>query len=188
MNDALMAVMTVAIVAFFVMMLLCIKKEKKLIGFYSAIGVCGRWYASITADFLLLGIGAPVVSAVAIMAKLFGGLKDVPLGAMLAIALSAVIFLPLGLLMLRNAQKKCPESLRKRLPLDMVIILLGTSFRLGLFFLAFIFHMWFKAHEPRYYEVNGKTYYAYPGSDKLYAPGGFEAGRLVDNDHAIMNH
>lgn len=186
MNDALMVVMMAAIIVFFVLMLLCIRKEKKLIGFYSAIGVCGRWYAFFTGDFLLLGVGAPVVGVVAIIAKLMGGLKDAPLGAVLAIALSAVIFLPLGLLMLRNAQKKCPESLRKRLPIDMVIILLGTSFRLGMFFVAFIFHMWFKAHEPRYYEINGKTYYAYPGSDKLYAPGGHEAGMLVDNDHAIM--
>ena len=186
MNNSIAIVLLVASVLFLGLVALCIRKEKDLVGFYSQIGVCGRWYAFITGDLLLVGIGAPIAGVVAGILKLRGVMEDMPIETLLAFPLAAVIALPLGLLLLRRAQKKCPEALRKHLVIDMVIMMVGTSFRLGLFFMAFIAHMWWKSNQPRYYEINGKTYYAYPGTERLYDDNGNEAGKLVDSDHAIM--
>lgn len=181
-------IMLVVAIAFFVMVFACIRKEKNLVGFYSQLGVCGRWYAFITGDFLLVGVGAPVACIVVSVMKLLGMMEDFLWVNLLSFLGAALVALPIGLLMLHRAQKKCPEALRGRLVKDMIIIMVGTSFRLGLFFMAFLIHAWWKANQPVAYEVDGKVYYAYPGSEELYDEYGIHRGKMnASHDRAIMD-
>ena len=181
-------IMLAASITFFVLMFACIRKEKILVGFYSQLGVCRRWYAFITGDFLLAGIGAPVVCIVLLVLKLAGKMDDFAWADLLGTFIAGLLAFPIGLLLLRRAKKKCPKELHGRLVKDMIIMMLGTTFRLGLFFMAFMLHSWWKANQPTAYEVDGRIYYAYPGSDDLYDSSGFRKGELTsDHDHAIMD-
>ena len=181
-------IMLAASIAFFVLVFACIRKEKSLVGFYKQLGVCGRWYAFITGDFLLAGIGAPIACVVMAVLKLAGKMDDMPWASLLGVLISGLMALPIGLLLVRLAKKRCPKALHGRLVKDMIIIMVGTCFRLGLFFMAFLVHAWWKANQPTAYEVNGKIYYAYPGSDDLYDASGFRMGKLTsDHNHAVMN-
>ena len=178
-------VLLIASVGLFVAMFLCIRKEKRLSGFYSQIGVCGRWYAFFTADLLVMGALCAVAAPVLLVLNLTGALgefgQDIA-GVLPMLAAAALLFLPAGILLYRRAQKKCPQALRKRLLWDMIVIMIGASFRLSLFFMMFLFAMWWESVKPTAYEVDGQVYYAYPGSDDLYDAAGNKRG-LLNSSH-----
>lgn len=187
MNEMMGVLMLVVTVAFFVLVFWCVRKEKSLSGFYSQIKVCGRWYAFLTADVLLAGVGSLVAVPVLAVMNFMAPAEEASWTEVLSFAFYAVVLIPIGLLLYNRARKKCPEQLKGRLLWDMVIIMVGTSFRLSLFFLMFLFRMWWELNAPDAYEVNGRTVYAFPGSGDLYDGAGNRVGRLNDDKtEAIM--
>ena len=188
MGNGTAILMLAASIAFFVLMAAIMRKEKSLVGFYKQLGVCGRVYAFITGDILLAGIGTPIVCVVIAVLKLMGKMEDTAWISLLGILITGLLALPIGLLLVRLVKKRCPQELHGRLVKDMIIMMLGTTFRLGLFFMAFMLHSWWKANQPTAYEVDGRVYYAYPGSDALYDSSGFRKGELTpDHEHAVMD-
>ncbi len=175
-------ILVILAIAYFVLMFYSMRKDKSIAGFYSSIGVCGRWRAFFTMYLLSMG----VASVIAIPVNL--ALKMASVTECIAFAVVAAVSFALGLLMYRKIYEKCPASLKKRLLWDMFIIFFGVVSRIALFFLMFIFAMWWAMNRPTAYEVDGKTVYAYPGSDTLYDEYGHEVGRAnSDRTRAIMD-
>lgn len=162
---------------FLIFMFISMKKEKAIIGFYKAQGLFGRAYAYFFLDFLGVGIMLIVTSIIDV---------DAIISEMGVIGLSVRILFGLALigisgLMFIRVYKKCPGELKKRLFIDLLMAGIGFSTRVALFFLIIFNHVWFELNRPTAYEVNGRTVYAYPGSNDLYDSSGFRVGVANDN-------
>jgi len=177
MDTLLYILILVAAVAFFGAMYICSKKAKLLGGYYREIGVCGPVYAYICADLLLCSGG---VIAGPIYAIITG---DFLIG-IFSLCLGGLIAFSIGFLMFRSAQKKCPIELRSKLFRDFVIMMIGYSFRLGLFMFYIIFKVEYELNKPRYYEdIYGNVYQAYPFNNALYdLETGMKIGILNDDN------
>lgn len=181
----------VGAILLFVLIFWLMRKEKDLSGFYSEIQVCGRWSAYWTMDFLIVGVACvlalPVLLVLLLMGKL-NGIEGGPGIPFVFVAICAALGLGVGVPLFRRAYNKCPEPLRKRLALDMFIIMLGAGFRLAFCFLNFIIGTWMELNKPTAYEVGGKTVYAYPGSNELYDEYGNHVGTAnSDRTSAVMD-
>ncbi len=182
----------IVVLAMFVVMILCARKEKELVGFYKAIHVCGRWYNFIMANCLLTGALCAVmipVSLVLLLMGKFDAIAEEMNGTGMAFALfasSAVINLPVGLLMYKHILKKCPDSLKKRFLKDVFVMYFGTTFRLSFFFLAFVGFLHWWTFRPIEYTVNGRTCYTLGDSDELYDENGNRVGTKRGFNEAVM--
>lgn len=176
----------VGAILYFVLMFLCMKREKKLSGFYSAIGVCGRWYGLI-AGYCMLFVPACPIMLVMTLLQNEGGAGQAWIDGLMIVGVSAAMAF-LGYYMYRRAAKKCSEQMRKRLLWDMLVIALGATFRLSLFIMYFLLKTWWLLDKPKVYSVDGRTVYAYPGSADLYDEYGRHVGKLADfGGTAIMD-
>lgn len=171
------------------------KQEKKLSGFYKQTGVCGRWYAFFTADFLVGGALA-VLAAVAVVVigildaagatQLIPAEMGSPFGYGLGLAVCGGVMAALGILMYQRAAKKCPEKLRRRLLWDMIVMMVGVSFRIGLFFMMFLIATWWAFSKPEEYEMeDGRIVYIFPGSNDVYDGGGNLVGTADPNREKV---
>lgn len=187
-----MAILMIALpLILFALIFRCANKEKKLVGFYQQINVCGRWYAFFTGDFLLAGGGALVVAPVMAVMTLLGTFKNAdesfdPWETIVILLICGAILLPIGILLFNRAKKKCPAELRKRFFWDIVIMMLGTSCRVAFFFVAFIYKAMWEASKPVYYEVDGKIVHKYPGDDTVYDESGFKYGTITNDGKAVI--
>ncbi len=164
--------LTALMIGFLVFIIISIKKEKDIIGFYKAQGLFGRAYAFFAVDFFfggLIGLAGGIITLV-----LSGELTVL---AMIGLAL---IMLGVGVFMYVRIYKKCQGELKKRIFLDLTMAGWGFAGRIELFVLAIFFHTWFELNKPTAYEVNGRTVYAFPGSNDLYDSSGCKVG--VAND------
>lgn len=173
-------------IAAFVLMFMCMGREKKLAGFYSEINVCGRWYAFFTGDCLLAGGGALVAAPIMAILNLVGVIKNPDWDMVITLLTCGAVLLPIGILLFNRAKKKCPAELKGRFFWDIVIMMLGTSCRLGFFFVAFIYKAMWEASKPVYYEVDGKIVHKYPGDDTVYDESGFKYGTITDDGNAVI--
>ena len=164
-------------VVLFVFMIISMKKEKAIIGFYKAQGLFGRAYAYFFCDFLAVGICvivASIISSDMIISEI--GVIGLLAGIIFGLALIGV-----SVLMYIRVYKKCPGELRKRLFMDLLMAAVGFSTRVALFVLVIFIHTWFELNKPTEYVVNGRTVYAYPGSKDLYDSSGFKVGEANDD-------
>jgi len=173
-------------VALIVLMVICLKKDKSLVGFYKATNICGRAYAFFTADFLLTGAFTCPVGIIMSVILAANSKKKINLFSMImTFVIVAIIALALGIFMYRNAARKCSPELKRRLLRDMFIIMFATAIRVWLFILRFFIATWFEANKPTpYYLPTGETVYALPWSNELYSASGYFVGHL-NNDGTI---
>lgn len=194
MSGIVLVILVAATILLFALMVYGMRKEKSLSGFYKSINVCGRWYSWFTMDLILVGVGSLIALPVLIVLNVLGKLDKVSAemggsfsSIIITFALAAVIFIPAGFLMFKHAYKKCPEELQKRLFRDMVVIFFGVTFRLDLFILMFIIKGWWGMNAPVEYTVDGRTVYAFPGSDDLYDDDGNCVGKAnAERTSAVM--
>lgn len=166
-------------VGFLVFIIISMRKEKDIIGFYKAQGIFGRAYAFFAVDFLFGGL-CTVAGGIIIAVTQKQGAAGV------MIALGAVMA-AIGVLMYLFVYKKCTGELKKRVCLDLTMAGLGFAGRIEFFILALFVHTWFTLNEPTAYEINGQTVYAFPGSRDLYDCHGCKVGVANDDySKAIM--
>ncbi len=171
------AVVLIGAILMFVLMLVCMGKEKKLSAFYGEVGICGRWYAFFSGYLMLTG----VVGIAATIINLCKGQWAELLGTLIA----AALFFPIGFFMFKRAYAKCPDELKKRFFWDVAVITLGVSTRISFFFLLFIIPGWFSSPPSETYTTDdGRTVYAHPGSDVLYDEDGIQVGRKTGHGTA----
>ncbi len=182
---------------FFVLLFVSWKNGAKYSGFYHEIGVCGRWYATLSMNALLGGVIFAVVAVVMAVMSMTGMLDTLPedmslgqaspIGSALVMLLTAAIAVAIGLLMYLRVYKKCPEDLKSKFFWHMVMMMLDGNIRLAFFFLVFFGVAMYELHRPRAYEVDGKIVYAIPGEGKLYDTQGNHVGYVNDErTKAIM--
>lgn len=160
-------------VGFLVFVFVSIKKEKDIIGFYKAQGIFGRAYAFFAVDFLFGGLADIVVGIIV-------AVSSEEIGSILAVIGAGVAMMSVGIFMYVRIYKKCQGELKKRVFLDLTMAGWGFAGRVEFFLLAIIFNTWFDLNKPTEYEVNGRTVYAFPGSNDLYDSSGCKVG--VAND------
>lgn len=167
------------LVGFLVFIIISMRKEKDIIGFYKAQKIFGRAYAYFTIVFLFDGIGFVVGGIITATIKKQGSIW-------IMIALGAVFF-AIGVLMCVLVYKKCSGELKKRVVWDLIVAGWGFIGRVGFFILSIFFQTWFSLNEPTAYEVNGQIVYAFPGSNDLYDCHGCKVGVANDDySKAIM--
>lgn len=159
--------------------IIAMRKEKDIIGFYKAQNIFGRAYAYFTNVFLFDGIALVAGGIITAVAKTQSAMW-------IMIALGAV-FLAIGVLMCLLVYKKCNGELKKRVIWDLIVAGWGFIGRVEFFILCIFFRTWFSLNEPTAYEVNGQTVYAFPGSNDLYDCHGCKVGVASDDySKAIM--
>ncbi len=179
------ALAIVGVIVMFVLMFICMGKEKKLSGFYKEIGVCGRWYAFFTGDFLFAGVASVVLTVVGIVQAI---MQKAPFAAVLTYLPVAAICLLIGIFMYKRAYNKCPDDMKKRFFWDIIVIMLGVSIRVSFFFVMFIIPGWLASPPSETYTTDdGRTVYAHPGSDILYDENGIQIGRKTGNGTAVFD-
>ena len=147
-------------IAFFVVLFICMNKEKELVGIYKATKTFGRFYAFLAVDLLFGGICAPIASIVLMLTSEENGAMSVPV--VLGIVAAGVVLAALGVLMYKHAYKKCPDALKSRCYKDLTIIGFGVIIRFSLFFMMFIFKAWWEFNKPTEYVLaDGTRVYAY---------------------------
>lgn len=167
-------------VGFLAFIIISMKKEKDIIGFYKAQGIFGRAYAFFAVDFLFGGLCTVAGGIIIAITR-----KDSTAGIM--IALGAVMTV-IGVLMYILVYKKCTGELKKRIIWDLTMAGWGFVGRIEFFILALFFHAWFNLNEPTAYEVNGQTVYAFPGSRDLYDCHGCKVGVASDDYSKAIMH
>ena len=185
------AVMVILAIVFFWVLIWCARKEKTLSGFYSSINVCGRGRAFFAGYLFLTSVISVISLVVTLVSLIFskgqGSFAD-GIGSILGVVICGAVCFLISRTLYRGIYNNCPEELRKRLPKDILIITMGITFRISLFFLMFIFHMWWQMNKPTAYEVDGRTVYAYPGSNDLYDESGNHVGTTnSDRTSAVMD-
>lgn len=120
---------TVSIIAggiYLLICAICAFKENKIVGSYKFLGVFGRFKAYMALACTFGGLAAMVTGFIPI----FTGKLDLVAG------LIGLICLCVGFLIYFLTYHKCPVFLQHRCILDMIIVALGISMKIALFFIA----------------------------------------------------
>ncbi len=130
--------MIIVLIVFLVLVIICAFKESKTTGLYKSYGVYGRLKAYLALDFALLGIAA-LIGGIA-LPFLSGDLKEVvdqgiPPIAMIAFGL---VFLALGVAIYYFTYRKCPDELKGKCIISMIISGMGVACKIAVFFLPFV--------------------------------------------------
>lgn len=111
---------------FLIICIVCAFKESKIVGSYKYLKVFGRLKAYLAIDLTFGGVLCFIMGIV----SLFGENKQalyIPVGLGCAV---------IGLLIIRSVKRKCPDFLKHRCVLDMIIVTLGVSLKIAVFFIA----------------------------------------------------
>lgn len=147
--------MTILIVVALVLMGICAFKESKTTGLYRAFGVYGR----ISAYFCLF---VPIGLIMAIVSVVNGDVMT---------ALVCLVVMVIGIFCFWNANRKCPDFLKRKLIISMIISGLGVAMKTALFFIGAVWTIW---GPQEVVDENGETLYVYDG--KVYTSGGTYVG------------
>lgn len=116
----LVGVVAVLILAFLIFSFYAASKESEVTARYE--GVYGRMSARLAVTLTALGVIFPIVTVVLIVLEGFSS-------QIFPIILFALVSLLIGILLFVNAFKKCPEHLKDKLIISMVITALGSSLK-----------------------------------------------------------
>lgn len=111
---------------FLILCIICAFKESKIVGTYKYFKVFGRLKAYLAIDLAFGGVACFVMG----IGSLFAETKQlmyIPVG----LACAAI-----GVLLIRSTYQKCPKFLKHRCILDMVIVTLGISLKIAVFFIV----------------------------------------------------
>lgn len=111
---------------FLLVCIICAFRESRIVGSYKYLGIFGRVKAYLAIDLTFGGIAC----AVAGIASLFRETKQlymIPVGLVCAL---------IGLLIIAGVTRKCPPFLKSRCFWDMVVVTLGVSLKIAVFFIG----------------------------------------------------
>lgn len=150
-------------IGFAVLCLICACMESKVIAPYKWFHVFGRVKAYLALDFL---VGGVVLLGAAVLGK--SDVVGVPGGA--GIAIGAVL-LALSVLLYWTTLRKCPDMLKKKCVISMIVTGLGVTMKICIFFISIVW----KITAPKTVEASdGITYIVYDGD--VYLPDGTKVG------------
>ncbi len=159
----LIALLPLAVLAF---MVYCAFKESKVTGVYKAFGVYGRIYAYIT----MTGMIGGTFALIGMLIGLFQA-ENIELWAVIGEVITVVALTALGYYMYSVAKRKCPEFLRKKLFISMLITALGVGVKISVFFIGAVWEI----TKPReVVDSHGNRLYVFNG--EVYAPNGDHVG------------
>ena len=139
------------------------KREKKLLGFYRAVGLFDRGYAVITLLLLVAGF------AIAVAAVLLLLLTEREQTEILIFFGVGFLLLVVGIVLVERLRAKCAGKLRRRLTKDLLLCGCGGFFRVALFLVGLLYPAWWDAKHPEEFILDdGDSVYALPGSRSLY--------------------
>ena len=142
--------MVILAIAFLVLCIVCAVKESKITGLYKTFGVYGR----ISAYFALFGpMGIIAFIATTIMA--IAGTENMFPGNLLYLALAVI-----GCLFYWNAYKKCPDFLKKKCIISMMVSGFGLAVKIAFFFIGAI---WTLVGPTEMTDEDGSTVYVISG-------------------------
>lgn len=124
------AIMPIILIVFLVACLVCAFRESRVIGTYKVLHVFGRFKAYMALACTFGGLAA-IVSGFVDLAN--GGIMYAGLG---------LVCLAIGVLLYWSSYRKCPDFLKKKCILDMIVVGLGLSFKIALFFIAAVWSMY----------------------------------------------
>lgn len=160
------------VIAFFVV---CLKKDRALVGFYKSVGGYGRVRAYIMVSFLF-GIITIFIPAVLLI------IEGEVMEAVMTVVIGEAMCIPISFLMLKKLFNMFPDISKGRIIWDYIIIACGSIIRVEFFIIALFIKGWYIAEGPREYTTNyGQTVYAYPNSDDLYDSHGYCIGKISDD-------
>ena len=126
----------------------CAIKESAITGTYKAFNVYGRVRAYLLIDALLFGI-------IFLFFMFFAGFSNLP-GEVAKSALGFIASCAVAILIYMNTRSRCPEMLRDRLLISMIITGLGVTMKVVVFFIGVV---WTLVTPPAMVDTNGNTVY-----------------------------
>ncbi len=139
------------------------KREKKLLGFYRAVGLFDRGYAVFTLLLLVAGFAIAVTAALLLL------LTEREQTEILIFFGVGFLLLIVGIVLVERLRAKCAGKLRRRLTKDLLLCGCGGFFRVALFLVGLLYPAWWDAKHPEEFILDdGDSVYALPGSRSLY--------------------
>lgn len=162
-----------------ILIIICFTKESKVTGLYKAFGVYGRFSAYITAAFLVGGLAQLVFG---LIMPFIDSSESLTASGIALLLLQFVIFFGIGLFMYGRIRRKCPDFLRRKLFVSLLITAFGVAAKICLFFLGFIW----KVTGPKDVTLeNGQHGYVYNG--EVYLSNGTHVGSVNGSDTFTAN-
>lgn len=165
------------VVAFLVLCVVCAFKESKITGLYKSIGVFGRLKAYLAMDLFFAGLFLTIVSIICLinpesdLSQITGGNSGMTL-------LLGIVCFAIGALVYYLTLRKCPDFLKKRCILDMLIVGMGVAMKICVFFIGAVWEM---VKPDEYIDSNGTTVYVMKNGD-VYNPATDKMGTLTTAD------
>lgn len=130
--------MLIFLLVFVVLALFCAFKESKTTGLYKSYGVYGRLKAYLALDLALVGVLGTVGGI--ILPFLSGDAKELVDQGMPPLAMIAMglVCLAIGVAIYYLTYRKCPEPLKKKCVISMIISGMGVACKIAVFFLPFV--------------------------------------------------
>ena len=139
------------------------KREKKLLGFYRAVGLFDRGYAVFTLLLLVAGFAIAVTAALLLL------LTEREQTEILIFFGVGFLLLVVGIILVERLRAKCRGKLRRRLTKDLLLCGCGGFFRVALFLVGLLFPTWWEMQHPvEFIMDDGDSVYALPGTRSLY--------------------
>lgn len=169
--------MSILLIIFVVLCVICAFRESSVTGLYKAFGVYGRIKAFLAIDLTIagvVGILTPFIPALSASTGNAGVSAFVYL-------LVGVVCLAIGVLLYWTTYRKCPAMLQSRCILSMVISGMGVTVKIAVFFLGFVWKL-ITPREMR--DEDGKTVYVL--DQNVYDSSGNKVGVLTDNGNSYV--
>ena len=151
--------MIVLALAVLIFAFLSYSKESKVTGIYKSANVYGRFYAYITTT-ALYGAIACLIGGIAFVTMLEDAEFAEILGSIACGIGGFALWGAIGFFLYKRAYNRCPEALRKRLLISMMITGFGTAVKILLFILPGI---WNLVGPEEMVGANGEKLYLYNG-------------------------
>ena len=142
--------MVILAIAFLVLCVVCAAMEAKVTGLYKTFGVYGR----ISAYFALFG-PMGIIAFIATTVMSIAGVENMFPGNLIYLVLAAF-----GCLFYWNAYRKCPDFLKKKCIISMMISGFGLAVKIAFFFIGAI---WKLTGPKEMVDENGETVYVVSG-------------------------
>ena len=165
--------MAVVAILFAVLCIVCACVESKVIAPYKWFHVFGRFKAYIALDFLIGGL-------VVLGGMIFGLSESTGIGGFPGVILG-IVLLALAFLLYWTTLRKCPDMLKKKCLLSMIVVGLGVAMKICIFFIVSI---WKIAGPKMVQGSDGEAYILYDGD--TYLPNGKKVGHAGVDGFTVL--
>lgn len=165
------AVGIILVLVFLALAVICAFKESKVTGPYKACKVYGRFKAYLALDFTFAGLTMAVASLIGTITG-SESMKESGMYGVVSI-LMGLVLVALGVLLYWTSYKKCPDFLKKKCVVSMLITGLGVTMKICVFFLGFV---WSVTMPQTFTTEDGNEVYVFADGD-VYDPATGKTGR-----------